>query len=77
MPTLYPVANQLATYSDSFQVQHNETSGEIEYVLIWSDNEMYVTVGNSLEYGDEYVIEMNDPVLNQVNCIHQLFGLTA
>ncbi len=58
-------------------MQHNETSGEIEYVLIWSDNEMYVTVGNSLEYGDEYVIEMNDPVLNQVNCIHQLFGLTA
>lgn len=46
IPTLYPVANQLATYSDSFQVQHNETSGEIEYVLIWSDNEMYVTVGS-------------------------------
>jgi hypothetical protein len=46
IPTLYPVANQLATYSDSFQVQHNETSGEIEYVIIWSDNEMYVTVGS-------------------------------
>lgn len=46
IPTLYPVANQLATYCNSFQVQHNETSGEIEYVLIWSDNEMYVTVGS-------------------------------
>ncbi|MDI3090336.1 DUF2848 family protein [Priestia megaterium] len=46
IPTLYPVANQLATYSGSFQVQHNETSGEIEYVLLWADNEMYVTVGS-------------------------------
>lgn len=46
IPTLYPVSNQLATYADTFQVQHHETSGEIEYVLIWSNDEMYVTVGS-------------------------------
>lgn len=45
IPTLYPVSNQLSTYSDSFQVQHHETSGEIEFVLIWANNEMDVTVG--------------------------------
>ncbi|MFJ7934191.1 DUF2848 domain-containing protein [Sporosarcina sp. NPDC096371] len=46
IPTLYPVSNQLATYSDTIQVQHQETSGEIEYVVIWSNNTMYVTVGS-------------------------------
>ncbi|MFV9511614.1 DUF2848 domain-containing protein [Tepidibacillus sp. LV47] len=45
-PTLYPISNYLATTSDVLQVQHGETSGEIEYVLIWADGEVYVTVGS-------------------------------
>jgi len=45
-PTLYPISNYLATTSDTLQVQHGETSGEIEYVLIWHDGELYVTVGS-------------------------------
>ncbi|WP_339062097.1 DUF2848 domain-containing protein [Tepidibacillus marianensis] len=45
-PTLYPISNYLATTSDNLQVQHGETSGEIEYVLIWADGELYVTVGS-------------------------------
>src|SRR6478752_1045376 len=146
IPTLYPVANQLATYSGSFQVQHNEmyvtvgsdhtdrrletfsvpmskqacpnilarevwkfeevkdhwnqieltcwirsngeeqlyqkgTCGELmspeklienfKEMKIGQDGHVFYsgtigTVGNSLAYGDEYVIEMNDPVLNRV-----------
>lgn len=44
-PTLYPVAENLITTTDKIQVQHHETSGEIEYVLIWSNGELFVTVG--------------------------------
>jgi len=44
-PTLYPVADNLATTTDKVQVQHHETSGEIEYVLIWAEGELFVTVG--------------------------------
>lgn len=45
-PTLYPIANYLLTTTDHIQVQHEKTSGEIEYVLIWLNNEMYITVGS-------------------------------
>lgn len=45
-PILFPVSNYLVSTTNDIQVQHNETSGEIEYVLIWHDNELYVTVGS-------------------------------
>ena len=43
-PTLYPLSNYLATTSDKVQVQHGETSGEVEYGVIWHGGKMYVTV---------------------------------
>lgn len=43
-PTLYPLSNYLATTSDRVQVQHGETSGEIEYAMIWFGGKQYVTV---------------------------------
>lgn len=45
-PILFPVSNYIVSPTNDIQVQHNETSGEIEYVLIWHNNEMYVTVGS-------------------------------
>lgn len=45
-PTLYPIANNNPTTDETIQVQHGETSGEIEYVLIWAEGELYVTVGS-------------------------------
>ncbi|PTX53950.1 uncharacterized protein DUF2848 [Melghirimyces profundicolus] len=45
-PTLYPISNYLPTVADRVQVQHGETSGEIEYVLIWAEGELFVTVGS-------------------------------
>lgn len=45
-PILFPVANNVPSTSDLIQVQHKETSGEIEYVLVWVDGELYITVGS-------------------------------
>lgn len=45
-PTLYPISAYLATTSDHIQVQHGETSGEIEYVLLWHKGNLYMTVGS-------------------------------
>ncbi|EGK09208.1 hypothetical protein HMPREF9374_3062 [Desmospora sp. 8437] len=45
-PTLYPIADYLPTTTDRIQVQHQETSGEIEYVLIRAKGEWFVTVGS-------------------------------
>ncbi len=44
-PTLYPISHYLATTSDSVQVQNEESSGEVEYVLLYKDGKVYVTVG--------------------------------
>ena len=43
-PTLYPLSHYLATTRDRVQVQHGETSGEIEYAMIWFGGKRYVTV---------------------------------
>lgn len=45
-PTLYALGNYLATTVDSVQVQHDRTSGEVEYVLLIGPGEIYVTVGS-------------------------------
>lgn len=45
-PTLYPISNNLLTTGEKIQVQHGETSGEIEYVLIWTRGELYITIGS-------------------------------
>ncbi len=45
-PTLYALGNNLATTTDLVQVQHEKTSGEVEYVLLIGQDETYVTVGS-------------------------------
>src|SRR5699024_2988671 len=45
-PILFPVSDDVVSTTTDIQVQHKETSGEIEYVLIWHDGEIYVTVGS-------------------------------
>jgi len=46
IPTVYPVSNNLATTSSAIQVQHQETSGEVEYVVVVGPRDLYVTVGS-------------------------------
>ncbi len=45
-PILFPVSDYIVSTTSEVQVQHKETSGEIEYVLIWHDDELFVTVGS-------------------------------
>jgi len=45
-PTLYPLANYNLTISTQVQVQNPETSGEIEYAVLWQAGIAYVTVGS-------------------------------
>ena len=46
VPTLFALRNYLLTTSDSIQVHGDQTSGEVEYVLLYYDNELFVTVGS-------------------------------
>lgn len=45
-PTLYALANYNLTTATDIQVQNKETSGEIEYVILWQAGVAYVTVGS-------------------------------
>ena len=45
-PTLYALGNNLATTTGLLQVQHERTSGEVEYVLLIGQDEVFVTVGS-------------------------------
>jgi len=46
VPTLFALGNHLLTAEDTIQVHGSETSGEIEYVLLWYKGEIFVTVGS-------------------------------
>jgi hypothetical protein len=46
VPTLFALGNHLLTTSDSIQVHGDQTSGEVEYVLLWHQGQILVTVGS-------------------------------
>lgn len=46
VPTLFALGNHLLTASDAIQVHGEHTSGEVEYVLLWHEGEVLVTVGS-------------------------------
>jgi len=46
VPTLFALGNFLLTTSDSIQVHGADTSGEVEYILIWHKGEILVGVGS-------------------------------
>jgi hypothetical protein len=46
IPTLFALGNHLLTTGDAIQVHGDKTSGEVEYVLLKHNNELYVTVGS-------------------------------
>jgi hypothetical protein len=46
IPTLFALGNHLLTTSDAIQVHGDKTSGEVEYVLLKHDDELFVTVGS-------------------------------
>ena len=52
IPTLFALGNHLLTTSDAIQVHGAKTSGEVEYVLLKHNDELFVTVGIG-PYGSE------------------------
>ena len=46
IPILFPITSNQATQLDHIDVQGNQTSGEIEFVLIQHKDEWFVTVGS-------------------------------
>lgn len=46
VPTLLALGNHLLTTSRDIQVHGDETSGEVEWVLLWHKGEIFVTTGS-------------------------------
>ena len=46
VPTLYAVGAHLLTSENRIQVHADKTGGEVEFVLIWHEGHIYVTVGS-------------------------------
>lgn len=62
-PTLYPLSNYVLTTSRSIQVQHGETSGEVEYALLLQDGQIYVTVAS--DHTDRKLENFSVPISKQ------------
>lgn len=46
VPTLFALGNHMLTTAEEIQVHGDETSGEVEYVLLWHRGEVLVGVGS-------------------------------
>ncbi|MBT2686797.1 DUF2848 family protein [Bacillus sp. ISL-47] len=53
VPTVFPLSNHLITTEKLVQVQHGKTNGEVEFVLLYQDNNWYV--GVSSDHTDRYL----------------------
>ncbi len=45
-PTIYFLSRDRVTTEHTIEVQNKQSSGEVEYVLIWQGGQIYVTVGS-------------------------------
>ena len=62
-PTLYPLSNYVLTSSGEIQVQHGETSGEAEFVLLMQDGRVYVTAAS--DHTDRKLENFSVPISKQ------------
>ncbi|MFT3942454.1 MAG: DUF2848 family protein [Ancrocorticia sp.] len=62
-PTLYPVSNFLAVNETTIQVQNEQSSGEMEYVLIFHGGKTYLTIGS--DQSDRELEALNVPKAKQ------------
>lgn len=63
-PTLYPVANYTATTNSHIQVVNDQTSGEMEYVIIFHEGKRYLTIGS--DHSDRELEADNVPKAKQI-----------
>lgn len=64
IPAIYPVANSLICSDHLIQVQHDVTSGEVEFSLMMSDGKQYVTIGS--DHSDRDLEKTSVPWAKQV-----------
>ena len=64
-PTLYPVVCTALTTESTIEVYENETSGEVEYVLlVVTEDEIYVGLGS--DHTDRHLEETDIPRAKQI-----------
>ena len=63
-PAVYPVSTYLLTTDDEIEVHNEETSGEVEYVVLVGEDELYVTVGS--DHTDRELEKISVPKAKQM-----------
>jgi hypothetical protein len=63
-PVAYPVSTYLLTTDDEIEVQNEETSGEVEYVVLVGEDKLYVTVGS--DHTDREMEKISVPKAKQM-----------
>lgn len=63
-PIAYPVSSYLLTTDDEIEVQNEETSGEVEYVVLIGEDKLYVTVGS--DHTDRELEKISVPKAKQM-----------
>ena len=63
-PVAYPVSTYLLTTDDEIEVQNEETSGEVEYVVLVGEDKLYVTVGS--DHTDRELEKISVPKAKQM-----------
>jgi len=63
-PVAYPVSTYLLTTDDEIEVQNEKTSGEVEYVVLVGEDELYVTVGS--DHTDRELEKISVPKAKQM-----------
>jgi hypothetical protein len=63
-PVAYPVSTTLLTTDEEIEVQNEETSGEVEYVVLVGEDKLYVTVGS--DHTDRELEKISVPKAKQM-----------
>ena len=63
-PTIYPVSSTCLTAAQELEIIHDETSGEIEYVLFVTEGKQYLGVGS--DHSDRKLEAFSVPMAKQI-----------
>jgi len=64
IPTIYAVGVHLLTTDELIQTHGDKTGGEVEYVLLWHDGTIYITVGS--DHTDFWLEQHSSPKAKNV-----------
>lgn len=74
VPHFFPLSPYLLTNKDKIVVQGRHTSGEVEYVALKFENEIYITVGSdhSDRHAESYSLHKSKQLCNKVMARHMI-----